>query len=383
MTKIGCGVGVSSSNTGAFTLAILDSYSLRVYNAPLECQASSPECILTSWLLLTMLEHCCDIQEERQWEKMCLPCPGEERLFPIKKYEALSELPGINPDDVEMTIQRHALNLPLEDASVCSALRTESPALFLPPNCEDIHPYISFQPQLPKDSVVIPGSFNPFHVGHASLGVSAVKYLVENGLRADTVESLTNKIVFELSATNVDKPPINRDKLVDCIQQICFPNQRLQFRLDDTSAVHNNQHDGKWPVLVTSAPRFIDKARLLPNSSFVIGYDTAIRLVNPKYYDNSRDEMIGALIEMRRLGCEFIVACRSAHSGKEVSCELEGDGIVRVSNSDQSNKDVLTLKDMAHEIPSCVREMFIELPLSYYRLDLSSSAIRKVLKPSG
>jgi hypothetical protein len=41
------------------------------------------------------------------------------------------------------------------------------------------------------------------------------------------------------------------------------------------------------PVVVTSAPLFVNKAALFPRSLFVVGADTAARLVLPKYYGDS------------------------------------------------------------------------------------------------
>lgn len=38
------------------------------------------------------------------------------------------------------------------------------------------------------------------------------------------------------------------------------------------------------PVVVTRAPLFTHKAALFRDTLFVVGYDTAIRLVLPKYY---------------------------------------------------------------------------------------------------
>lgn len=46
------------------------------------------------------------------------------------------------------------------------------------------------------------------------------------------------------------------------------------------------------PLLVTRASLFTNKARLLPGACFVVGWDTAIRLVMPKYYDGSETNML-------------------------------------------------------------------------------------------
>jgi hypothetical protein len=41
------------------------------------------------------------------------------------------------------------------------------------------------------------------------------------------------------------------------------------------------------PVIVTRAPLYVNKADLFPRSAFVVGHDTAARLVLPKYYGDS------------------------------------------------------------------------------------------------
>ena len=47
------------------------------------------------------------------------------------------------------------------------------------------------------------------------------------------------------------------------------------------------------PLLLTRLPLFTQKAQLLPGSLFVVGYDTAVRLVLPKYYgDGSTTAML-------------------------------------------------------------------------------------------
>lgn len=63
-------------------------------------------------------------------------------------------------------------------------------------------------------------------------------------------------------------------------------------------------------VLVTAAPLFEDKAHLLPGTTFVIGVDTAVRLVNAAYYGNSEAAMVASLAAVAGRGCDFLVAAR-------------------------------------------------------------------------
>ena len=129
------------------------------------------------------------------------------------------------------------------------------------------------------DGAVLPGSFNPLHSGHRRL--------------AEVVAALAGtEVAFELSIVNVDKPPLEEVEVL----------RRLR------------QFDARWRVVLTRAPRFIEKARLLPGVTFAIGWDTAVRLVDPHYYGGDERSMLAALDEMRTAGCRFLVAGRE-HEG--------------------------------------------------------------------
>lgn len=58
------------------------------------------------------------------------------------------------------------------------------------------------------------------------------------------------------------------------------------------------------------APLYPDKAELFGNSTFVLGYDTAVRLVMPKYY-GSHDGMLLQLASMSSAGCSVVVVGRA------------------------------------------------------------------------
>lgn len=61
-------------------------------------------------------------------------------------------------------------------------------------------------------------------------------------------------------------------------------------------------------VVLTTASRFIDKCRLFPGVWFAMGFDTAERLVNPKYYDRPVEEILGAIAST---GSKILVAGRN------------------------------------------------------------------------
>ena len=85
--------------------------------------------------------------------------------------------------------------------------------------------------------------------------------------------------------------------------------------------------------------------------TFVVGVDTAVRIVEHRFYGHEQ-AMLRSLEELRQLECRFLVAARS----------LQGE--------------LLRLRDVA--VPARFEELFIELPESRFRLDISSSSLRDV-----
>lgn len=162
---------------------------------------------------------------------------------------------------------------------------------------------------------VLAGSFDPFHEGHRALARAA----------AGILES---EVVFELSAYNVDKPPLARAEVDRRVAQFA----------------------GLGTVVLTRAPTFRDKARLFPNCTFVVGWDTAVRLVEPRYYGGDVADMARALAAMRRLGCRFLVAGR-VH-----------DGVFR------SPAEV--------RMPEGLEDLLSPIPEAAFRYDLSSTELR-------
>ena len=114
----------------------------------------------------------------------------------------------------------------------------------------------------------------------------------------------------------------------------------------------SSSHPRLW---LTRAPLYSQKAALMPGATFVLGHDTAVRLLNPKYY-GGEGEMRAALRTMSDAGCTFVV------TGRVEQGAPAGDGAGRF----------LTLRDV--DVPTEFVGMFEDL--GEWRMDVSSTALR-------
>jgi hypothetical protein len=164
---------------------------------------------------------------------------------------------------------------------------------------------------LPSNPLFLPGSFNPLHRGHCGL------------LRA--AETLSGRSgLFELSILNVEKPSLS------------FEEARQRITALKKVA----------PVALTRAPTFFEKVSLFPESWFVLGFDTAVRLLDPSFHKNIEEMFAFFMASNTR----FLVAGRLC-SGR-----------------------FLTLKDLS--IPAGFESLFIPIPPPDFREDISSSMLR-------
>jgi hypothetical protein len=68
-------------------------------------------------------------------------------------------------------------------------------------------------------------------------------------------------------------------------------------------------------IFLTNATTFPQKSRLFPGCKFVVGYDTAIRILDKKYYSDSEVQMAEELLALKSKGCSFVVAGRREAGG--------------------------------------------------------------------
>jgi hypothetical protein len=136
------------------------------------------------------------------------------------------------------------------------------------------------------------------------------------------------------------------------------------------------QFNGRHAVWLTRAATFADKASLFPGAVFVVGVDTAERILAPRFYPEAVLGRDMALEHLRRQGCRFLVAARIRVSveARRVS-EGEAQSLAHASGFGANQTDLQTVHDL--DIPSDFHDIFQELPASVFRLDISSTHLRQ------
>ena len=162
--------------------------------------------------------------------------------------------------------------------------------------------------------LIFPGSFNPLHEGHLKMRELAEK---KTGMRA----------TFEICAKNADKPPLTFYEIKKTLDQ---------FTENDS-----------W--VMTSAGRFSEKAEMFPNSVFIIGADTLVRVFDEKFYSSKKD-MINHIERFNDHNIHFLVF------GRKV------------------NKKFISLADI--EVPEIIKHRCTGFDEASFRDDISSTELR-------
>lgn len=164
--------------------------------------------------------------------------------------------------------------------------------------------------------LVFPGAFHPLHGGHMAMAMYAAARL---RMRAE----------WEISITNVDKPPL------DFVE--------MQTRV--------SQFAETAPVWLTRAPTFVEKSAIFPAATFIVGADTITRIAEPRYYHDDAQACRSAIAQIARQGCRFLVFGRKTATGYE------------------------TLSDLP--LPPELRAICDEVSEIDFRMDISSTDIRR------
>lgn len=173
---------------------------------------------------------------------------------------------------------------------------------------------IYFGASVPRRAVFA-GAFNPRHAGHLRMAQVAA------GLLGVPVE-------FEISILNVDKPPLDFTELHERAAQF-DPGETLWF---------------------TRAATFLEKAAIFAPATFVVGADTIARIADARYYAGEAG-CAQAIAQLAASGCRFLVFGRHL-AGRFVSlAQLQ--------------------------LPAALRQICDEIPEPAFRLDISSTDLRR------
>lgn len=133
----------------------------------------------------------------------------------------------------------------------------------------------------------------------------------------------------ELSVTNVDKPSLDFTEMA--ARLALFPADHV--------------------VWLTRAPTFVEKSRLFPGVTFVVGADTITRIGEPRYYGGDTAARDRAIAEIAGNGCRFLVF------GRQTAERFE------------------TLD--ALELPAALRSLCTGVAETDFREDISSTELRR------
>jgi hypothetical protein len=237
---------------------------------------------------------------------------GEEQIVAASVLNTLAEALNV-PERLDvpfLPVERPEIVRAFAPGPLAALRRGEVPIL-----CQEIDGRLRAGGPLPP--ALLCGSFNPLHDGHVRL--------------AEVVAGkLGAPVAFELSAVNADKPPLAAAEVRRRLRQFVW----------------------RAPVWLSRAPTFAEKAQHFSGTAFVVGADTAARIVAPRFYGDSVERMHDALTAFRAAGCRFVVAGRADASARFVAAE-----------------DV--------PVPEQFRDLFTTIAEAEFRHDRSSTQLRE------
>jgi hypothetical protein len=224
----------------------------------------------------------------------------------------------------------------------------------------------------------LPGSFNPWHGGHggalaagaaavAAAGAAAASPAPPPAPPAPPPAAAAQPLAYELAVVNADKGMLSLDVLRGRVAQFLGGGAAAAGAGAAAAAGEAGAAARPPPpLLLTREPLFAGKARLLApppstKTTWVVGWDTAARLVDPKYYGGSEAGVAAALADLSARGCVVAVVGRRVGPA--------GGGAFRVWDP---TADVPP--SLAALIPP---GLFVTVPEEAFRADVSSTELRE------
>ncbi len=109
-----------------------------------------------------------------------------------------------------------------------------------------------------------------------------------------------------------------------------------------------SKNDAVW---LTRAATFVEKSRLFPGATFLVGADTIVRIGQSRYYSGDPAACEAAIREIASHGCRFLVFPRVDHA------------VLR------------TLQEI--ELPPALRQLCDGIAPVEFRVDISSTQLRR------